>query len=142
MTHGQVPASQSSSGFTVVEVVVAFVLFSIVAIMLVSITEFVQYSQRQSLYTNIANQAAQSKIAEYQNMGYSAHSDGDSEEFAGDDSLKGLPAGSTAVIEVSESSLSDSSKELKVTITYPAASSDKIIKMKAYVSESDGAWMI
>lgn len=139
MIQRQELTSQESNGFTVVEVVVAFVLFSIIAIMMVSITEFVQYSQRQSIYTNIANQAAQSKIAEYQSEGYDAHNVGDSENFASDSTLNGLPAGKTAVIEVSQPSIVENSKELEVTITYPAASTTKTVKMKAYITEGEGA---
>lgn len=122
-----------------VEVIVAFTLFSIITIMLVSIAEFVQYTQRQAIYTNIANQAAQSKITQYQSLGYAAHDVGDSENFTSDTTLKGLPVGKSAVIEVSESGLAHNSKELEVTITYPAAGDTTTVKMKAYVTDGEGS---
>lgn len=137
VTYGQMRINNNSNGFTVVEVVVAFVLFSMVAMMLVSITEYVQYSQRQSIYTNIAKNAAQSKISEYQSREYGSIGNGDTDDFSDEPELEGLPEGSSATIEVSQPTLSESSKELEVTVTYPAASTTKTIKMKAYVTEGE-----
>lgn len=139
MNYKQIPFTQKSKGFTVVEVIVAVVLFSMVVVMLVSIVGVIQYSQRQSIYANIANRAAQSKIAEYQRGGYAAYSAGHFEEFASDDMIKGLPSGRAATILVSQPVLARGSKELEVTITYPAGGTTKTVRAKAYLTEGGGA---
>lgn len=133
--NGQVQTRQGSIGFTIIEVIVAFTLFSITTLMLVSVTGAVQYSQRQSIYINIAKQVAQSKIAEYQNLGYEAHSIGHVEDFSNSATLSDLPAGKTATIKVSQPSLAENSKELEVAISYSVASSPKTVTMKAYVTK-------
>lgn len=133
--NGQGQTRLGSTGFTIVEVIVAFTLFSITTIMLVSVAQAIQYSQRQSLYTNIAKQAAQAKIAEYQNLGYEAYAIGHTEYFSDSANLNGLPVGKVAAIDVSQSDMANNSKELEVVITYPVASSQKAVTMKAYVTD-------
>lgn len=132
MTHRQTQIG-TASGFTIVEVVVASVIFAIIAVTIVSITEYVQYSQRQSIYMSIASRAAQSKIAEYQSKGYD-NLPTSSVDFSNDNNLDKLPAGHAAQLSVGAATIG-SGKQLTATVTYPVGSSTKQVVIKAYVAK-------
>ena len=124
--------SHTKSGFTIVEVIVVLAVFGVGIIMLSSLMSSLQFAQRNSLYLDIATQAARAKIESIRNSEFSTITNGASFQS---ELPSALPPGTTATVGVSVPANSPSAKLITATVTYPigTGSTTRSATITAYV---------
>lgn len=129
LTRGRAPRQ---GGFTVVEMLTATVLFGIAIVMLTSLFELIQSSQRNATYFTVATHAARSEVERLKSSGYASLTNGNTYPFSLPDTL---PPGSTGSVVVAGSSPTNApdSKKIDVTVTYPIGSTNRTVTITAYV---------
>lgn len=120
------------AGFTVVEMLTATVLFGVAIVMLTSLFELVQGSQRNATYFTVATHAARSEVERLKSSGYDSLENGNTYPFSLPDTL---PAGSTGAVVVAGASPTNApdAKKIDVTVTYPIGTTNRTVTITAYV---------
>lgn len=121
---------QKQSGFTIVEIIVTLVVFSIGVIIVTLLITSIQFAQRNATYFSIATHAAKSKVEQIRSSGFDTVTDGDT--FTSE-LPSTLPSGKTGVVHVSIPVDAPKSKKIEVTVTYPMGSTSKSVAITAYV---------
>lgn len=122
-------------GFTVVELIVAVVLFALVVTTFISLVSSVQYNQRITQYFDLAKNAATSQMEKVRSNP-SLLVEGETNFTA--DLPVGLPTGSTGKVLISPAADVAEMKKVTVEVTfmYPVGSSIKKVKISSLVGES------
>ncbi len=124
-----------NDGFTLVEMLVATVVFGIAVVMLTTIFSLVQTAQRNALYFTIATHAARSELDKARSSGYASLSYGGTYPFTSTLPAS-LPPNSTGNLVVAASAPTNApdSKKVDVTVTYPLGGTTKTVTITGYVN--------
>lgn len=125
---------QNQTGFTVVEIVVVIVIFSMAIVTLGTFIGTVQSAQRNGQYLDIATNAAKDQIEQLRNSNYSLLIPGQTINITS--SLPStLPANKTGTALISDPALPNL-KRIDVTINYTIGTNPRVVKLSALIGES------
>lgn len=122
-------------GFTVVEIIVVVFMFAGSIITLTSLFSYVQYSQRQVQYLDIATRAARSEVEYLRNGQYSTLTVGTPLSFTSR-LPSALPAGSTGTVTTTIPSGAHDVKKIDVKVTWRTGSIDTSTTLSALIGAS------
>lgn len=122
------------NGFTLVEMLVATVIFGIAVVMLTTIFSLIQTAQRNASYFTIATHVARSELDRVRSSGYASLSYGNTYPFTSSLPTT-LPPASTANVVVAASAPANApdSKKVDIIVTYPLGGTTKTITITGYV---------
>jgi type II secretory pathway pseudopilin PulG len=127
-------SNQHETGFTMVEIVVVIVMFSMGIFTMGLFIGTVQGTQRNGQYLDIATNAAKDEVEQLRNSNYALLVAGQTIDFTS--SLPNtLPAGKTGTAIISDPSLSNL-KRVDITINYTVGSDARTVKLSALLGES------
>lgn len=108
-------STADQTGFTLVELLVAMAVMGIASLGIASLFYTVQYTQRQSMYQDVATRAAQRQIEALRNSSYNNLPNGQTISFTNDlpEILPGNKSGTVAVSEPTAGL-----KRVNVNVTY------------------------
>lgn len=123
-------------GVTIVEVIVALVLFGVMMIALTLMISAMQQSQRNEQYLDLANTAAKAIIEDARNGKYDALNPGST--YTRTDMVSDRLPSKSASLEVTQPTAYADHKQVKVTVSYLVGSEPKSVVMTAMISERGG----
>lgn len=132
-------ATSRESGLTVVEVIVSVVLFSLAIVSVVTLMQYAQFSQRDSKYVDIANNAARAQIELLRTEPFDNLNPASPVTFSSSSFMEGMPAGSTGVVTITDLGGVPRVKRLDAVVTYPVGTTTKTISITAYIDDTKEA---
>lgn len=122
----------NKDGFGLAELVTGIFVFAVVSIAIINMSTLIMNTQTYSRYRESATLAAQREIETLRNSNYTGLTAGQTIDFTAD-LPDFLPSGKSGIAEITEPE--SGLKRVDVTVSYPQASGDKVIKLSAVIGE-------
>ncbi len=128
--------AKRQQGVTIVEVIVAVVLFGVMMTAMALMISAMQQSQRNEQYLDLANTAAKAIIEDARNSKYATLSIGST--YSRTDMVSDRLPNKNAILEVTQPAAYNDRKQVKVTVSYTVGTDTRSVVMTAIISARGG----
>ena len=126
----------NEAGVTIVEVIVALVLFGVMMTAMALMISAMQQSQRNEQYLDLANVAAKAIVEDARNGKYDTLGVGST--YSRTDMVSDRLPNKNATLEVTQAAAFNDRKQVKVTVSYTVGADTRSVMMTAIISARGG----